>query len=160
MGDRRATDGAGADLKAGERNRGARRGNWLVLAAVLCLFPSLILGTLDLFQGSARKRAAAESAIFAAESSDAVIARLGEPMTPGWPIRGWLQSRDGEGRARLTIRLNGPKGSGRLEETAAQHEKLWRACSAVFVAGDGERITLRLPGSLRCAGIKSEQGKP
>lgn len=136
MGDRGAAEGAGADLTARWRNG-------LVIAAVLCVFPALVLGVLDWFLGSARRQAAAEPAIFLAQSSDAVIARLGEPIGAGWPVRGWLESHDGEGRARLTIRVSGPKGSGRLEATVEQHEKLWAACAVEFVAADGQRLELR-----------------
>ncbi len=141
MGDRSAADGTGTDcMSTGDAV--VRRRNALVLAVVLCLFPALILGALDWFMGSARRQAAAEPAIFAAQSADAVIARLGAPISAGWPIAGKVASRGGNGSAHLTIPLHGPKGSGRLEEFAQQQDKLWTACTAEFVASDGERIRL------------------
>jgi hypothetical protein len=121
----------------------ARLRNALVLAVVLCAFPALILGALDWFMTSARKQAAAGPGIFAAQSSPAVVASLGTPITPGWPIGGWAHSRHAEGEARLTIRLSGPKGQGRLMEIAQQHAKIWSACRLEFIAPDGQRIELK-----------------
>lgn len=118
------------------------RRNLLVLAVVLCAFPALILGALQWFMASARKQAAAEPAIFAAQSSAALVARLGTPIVPAWPIHGWARSQKGEGAARLTIRLSGPKGQGTLTEIARQQAKQWRVCSLEFAATDGERMVL------------------
>ncbi len=141
MGHRGTADGTGTHcMSPGEST--VRRRNALVLGVVLCLFPALILGALDWFMGSARRQAAAEPAIFAAQSSDAVIARLGAPISAGWPIAGKVASRGGNGTARLVIPLHGPQGSGQLEEFAQQKDKLWTACTAEFVASDGERIPL------------------
>ncbi len=159
MGDGSAADGAGADLTAetgkrlgNKRHGGGRLRNGLVIATVLCVFPALILGALSWFLASARRQAAAEPAIFLAQSSEAVIARLGEPISAGWPVRGWLQAKNGEGAARLRIPVSGPKGSGVLEETAEQREKLWTACAVEFVAADGERLLLRAGNAGSCSG--------
>ncbi len=128
--------------------------NALVIGVVLCVFPALILGALDWFMASARKQAAAEPAIFTAQGSEAVIAHLGEPMAARWPIAGRLRSRKGEGQARLTIRLSGPKGSGELDEVAEQHDKLWTACAVEFVAADGTRLRLHPPHAASCRTVR------
>ncbi len=130
---------------------GRRLRNGMVIVVVLCVFPVLILGTLDWFMTSARKQAAAAPAIFAAQSSLAVVVRLGTPIVPGWPIAGWAHSQNGAGKARLTIRLSGPKGSGRLEELARQHDKLWSLCALEFVGPDGVQIVLKPGDGSNCA---------
>lgn len=126
-----------------------RRNLW-VLAVVLCVFPSLILGALQWFMASARKQAAADPAIFAAQSSAAVVARLGTPMVPAWPIQGWAHSQKGNGAAQLTIRLSGPKGQGTLTEIARQQARQWRVCQLEFVGEGGSPVQLISDRSRNC----------
>ncbi len=127
----------------------SRRNLW-VLAVVLCVFPALILGALQWFMASARKQAAADPAIFAAQSSAAVVARLGTPIVPAWPIQGWARSQKGNGAAQLTIGLSGPKGLGTLTEIARQQARQWRVCQLEFAAESGSPIQLISDSSRHC----------
>ncbi len=108
-----------------------------VLLLVLGVFPALVLGTLNWFMRSARKRAAADPAIYAAQSSPAIIALLGSPIAWGWPIRGQASSSNGSGSADLQIPLSGTLGKGVLIEHARQQAKQWLVCALEFHSATG-----------------------
>uniref|UniRef100_E6PZH1 Uncharacterized protein n=1 Tax=mine drainage metagenome TaxID=410659 RepID=E6PZH1_9ZZZZ len=125
--------------------------NGIVLAAVLLVFPALILSLLSGFMASGRKRAAADQAIYDAQSSPRMAAVLGLPMIPGWPIRGEAWSRHGKGAADLEIPLSGPLGKGVLFEHARQREKQWSVCSLEFHAAAGQVVTLVNASQTQCS---------
>lgn len=124
--------------------------NFLILCTV-ALFPLLAICALFVFRDSGEKRAVAEQAVYAAQTSPAMAAVIGVPMEPGWPIRGTVVTRQGEGHAELRIPLNGSRGKGVLLERAQQSQKRWRLCSLEFQADGGERVTLVDAASTDCA---------
>jgi cytochrome oxidase complex assembly protein 1 len=123
--------------------------NALILASVF-VFPLLILAALFLFlRDSGFKTAAADPAIYKSQTSPAMVALLGTPMQPGWPIRGTLTTHQGFGNAVLRIPLAGPRAQGTLFESARRQRGKWQLCSLVFQSSDGIRLIL-VDDSNRC----------
>lgn len=118
----------------------ARR-NALILA-VGTVVPLLALSTLFIFKSSGLKRAVADPAIYAAQSSPEVAAQIGLPIQPGWPIRGSVLSKNGAGNADLQIPLTGSRGKGILAEWAQQERGKWRICSLYFKSARGTPLNL------------------
>jgi hypothetical protein len=123
--------------------------NGLILAPV-ALFPFLLLGVLFAFKSSSQKRAIADPAIYAAQTSPAVEAQLGLPIQPGWPVRGSVVSKNGYGNADLQIPLNGSKGKGILSEWAQQEKGKWHICSLDLAAPNGSQLTLVDEATTHC----------
>jgi len=117
------------------------RRNAFILGLVF-LFPLVILSALFLFRRSSLQRSAADPAIFDAQSSAKMVALLGVPMQPGWPIHGTLVTHKGFGSADLRIPLAGPRGQGTLVEWAQRRQAKWHICSLVFHASNGTTLIL------------------
>ena len=127
----------------------ARR-NALILGSVF-VFPLLVLAALFLFlRDSGFKTAAADPAIYKSQTSPAMVALIGTPMQPGWPIRGTLVTHKGFGHADLRIPLAGPRGQGTLVEWAQQRQAKWQLCSLVFHAANGTTLTLVYDNTTGC----------
>jgi hypothetical protein len=125
------------------------RRNLLLLAPVF-FFPLILLAILFLFRSSSLKRAIADPAIYAAQSSPAVAAQIGLPIEPGWPIRGTVRSRQGSGNADLQILVSGSRAHGVLFEWAQQDRGKWRICSLEFRSADGSRLNLVDSATTHC----------
>jgi hypothetical protein len=123
--------------------------NALILAPV-ALFPFLLLGVLFVFRSTGQKRAVADSAIYLAQSSPQVAAQIGLPIEPGWPVRGLLLEKGGDGNADLKIRLKGSRGSGTLSERAMRSQGKWRICSLAFTPDGGVSLQLVDPAQAHC----------
>lgn len=130
-------------------NRSKALRNALILAPV-ALFPFLLLGTLFVFRNTGRKRAVADSAIYLAQASPQVAARIGLPIAPEWPVRGRLLERGADGNADLQIRLRGSRGSGVLQEWAQRSGGKWRICSLAFQSGEDAPLPLVDPARTHC----------
>jgi hypothetical protein len=111
----------------------------------------VILSTLYSFRRSSLERSAADPAIFDAQSSAKMVALIGVPMQPGWPIHGTMSISKGTGTANLQIPLAGPRGNGVLLEQAQQHQNKWRVCSLTFRSQDGIELALISPATSHCA---------
>ena len=131
----------------GRRSKPLR--NALILAPI-ALFPFLLLGALFVFRSTGQKRAVADSAIYLAQSSPKVAALIGLPIEPGWPVRGRLLENSGDGNADLTIRLNGSRGSGTLNEWAQRSQGKWQICSLSFRPDGGSPLQLADPAQAHC----------
>lgn len=150
MGYRSTPAGAGPDLKReGSSNRHKALRNALILAPI-ALFPFLLVGVLFLFRDSSRKRAAADQAIYLAQASPQVAAQIGLPIEPGWPIRGRVLEKGQSGNADLTIRLNGSRAAGTLNEWAQRDKGKWHICSLVFVSRNQPPVQLVDPAQTHC----------
>jgi len=127
----------------------ARR-NALILASVF-VFPLLVLAALFLFlRDSGFKAAAADPAIYKSQTSSRMVALLGTPMQPGWPIRGSLTTSHGSGTAHLQIPIAGPRGKGTLLEFARQDQKKWHVCSLTFRSQSGAELILIAASETNC----------
>jgi hypothetical protein len=102
----------------------------------------LILSALFVFRRSSLQRSAADPAIFDAQSSEKMVALIGVPMQPGWPIHGTMNTHRGSGTANLAIPLAGPRGKGILLEQAQQTLGKWHVCSLTFHPLDGNDLQL------------------
>jgi hypothetical protein len=125
------------------------RRNALILGLVF-VFPLIILSALFLFRRSSLQRSAADPAIFDAQSSASMVALIGVPMQPGWPIHGTIKTSHGFGSADLQIPLTGPQGKGILLEQALQSQNKWHVCSLVFHSQDGAQLLLISEAGSQC----------
>lgn len=96
------------------------------------------------------KRAVADPAIYAAQTSPAVAARIGLPIEPGWPVHGTVDANKVSGNADLAIQLSGSRGRGTLIEWAQKKDGKWRLCSLVFRPENGSGLELVDAATTRC----------
>ena len=130
-------------------NRPKALRNALILAPV-ALFPFLLLGALFVFRSTGQKRAVADSAIYLAQSSPQVAALIGLPIEPGWPVRGSVTEKGGNGHAELEVRLRGSRSSGMLGERAQRSQGKWQICSLSFTPDGGAPLQLVDAAQKRC----------
>jgi hypothetical protein len=130
---------AGQDGTAPSLSSGSRR-NAVILGLVFCC-PLLAISILFYFRSSQRRAVIADPAIYAAQTSDELIEKLGEPMRAGKPV-GQFVSKGGNGNADLEIPLEGPRARGALLEWAQQERGQWHLCGLDFKPEHGESVTL------------------
>lgn len=112
------------------------------IIALVFACPLIALCILLFFLHSSQNRAAADPAIYAAQSSPILAAEIGLPMQPGWRIRGNVVAMGGNGNADLEIPLTGSHGQGKLIEWAQQQNKSWHLCSLLFRSDTGRDTIL------------------
>jgi hypothetical protein len=84
------------------------------------------------------------SSVATARASPEILAMLGSPIDVKWFVSGKIsQSTDGGGEARLTMRLKGPRGRGRLWVQAQRRAGTWRFSALQFLP-DGHNPTVDL----------------
>jgi|GEM_PF-671234 len=83
-------------------------------------------------------------AVSVAREDARVTAVLGSPIEEGLLPIGQLSTGGGSGAVNLSIRLNGPRGSGRLYLRATQRAGVWRYEALSFVA-EGSHARIELP---------------
>lgn len=105
-------------------------------------FPVAALAILFYFRGTGQRRAIADAAIYQAQASPQVADLIGRPIEPGWPVRGSVLMRGGEGNADLRIPLHGPRGRGMLTEWAQREGGRWHVCSLHFHTEAGADLVL------------------
>ena len=113
-----------------------------LLLSPLILFPALMLAALYLFRESSRRQLVAAPAIYEAQASAALGARIGLPIVSGWPVRGEMTSRQGFGNANLRIPIKGSRGKGELLEWAQLQNGQWYMCSLVFRSANGSTLPI------------------
>jgi hypothetical protein len=78
-------------------------------------------------------------ALARAGASSSVVGRLGEPLEIGWLVRGKIKGP----RARFTLPIHGPRGSGSIHGVAVRSEGTWRFSVLVITfAATGEQHSL------------------
>ena len=117
-----------------QRQRGVR----IAGAAVAIAIPLVALLAWQWLVGMAELRRSDlyGEAVERARSHPRVVEVLGEPVEPGWWVRGDAEPRGTSGRARLTVPLTGPGGRGRLDAEARRQGEVWRF----------DRLEVVLPG--------------
>ena len=123
--------------------------NALILVPVAC-FPIVLLLALFFFRSTGLKRSVADPAIYVAQTSPTVAARIGLPIEPGWPVHGTMNANKVAGNADLVIQLTGSRGKGKLTEWAQKENGKWRICSLVFHSEPGRELTLVDVASTHC----------
>lgn len=81
-------------------------------------------------------------AVARAGSHPQVLATLGQPVEPGWCVRGEVEGEGPEERVRLTVPLAGPDGRGRLAVEARRQERVWRFDRLEVTLPDGTVVDL------------------
>ena len=121
----------------------------MILAPVAC-FPFVLLAALFFFRSTGLKRAIADPAIYAAQTSPAVAAQIGLPIQPGWPIHGTVKANKVSGNADLEILLNGSHGQGKLIEWAQKSNGQWHLCSLEFRGESASPVALIDAATTHC----------
>jgi hypothetical protein len=147
LGDGAAAAGAGAHLTLG--NASKKRRNALILMCGIA-FPLAALAILFYFRGSGQRRAIADAAIYEAQASPQMAEMIGRPIEPGWPVRGSVVMRGGDGNADLRIPLHGPRGRGMLTEWAQREGGRWHVCSLHFHEDTGADLMLADAAGTHC----------
>jgi hypothetical protein len=112
--------------------------------------PVVALSILFYFKSSSQRRAIADPAIYAAQTSSSLPTLIGSPMQAGEPIRGTVLSKNGNGNADLQIPFSGAHGKGMLLEWAQQDHGQWRLCSLNFHSADGEELKILDAAKTHC----------
>jgi hypothetical protein len=121
------------------------------IIAIVFACPLIALCVLLFFRHSSLNHAAADPAVYAAQSSPILAAQIGLPMEPGWRIRGGVTAMGGNGNAHLEIPLTGSHGQGTLIEWAQQSNKSWRVCTLTFQQEGGGDTILVDRSNTNCA---------
>jgi hypothetical protein len=81
-------------------------------------------------------------AVERARAHPRVVEALGEPVEPGWWVRGDADKGGASGRTRLVVPLAGPGGRARLDAEARRQGDLWRFDRLEVTLPRGEVIDL------------------
>lgn len=117
----------------------------LKLIVVLAVLGLALVGTTFFFalMSLMRNSTPVQMGLERAKANQAVAARIGTPMKPGWFTTGNIAVTDDTGSANLSLSLSGPKGKGRLYVEATRQAGVWRLESLEFVPhGSEEQMNL------------------
>jgi hypothetical protein len=125
---------------------------WIIVSVVLGilllvgLFVAAIIGIVF---GSMRSSEPYQHAMQVASHDPRVLARLGEPIRPGWLFGGSINVAGESGNADLSIPIEGSRGKGTIYVVAKKSEGEWTYQNlALRIEGSTERIDLlRPPGA-------------
>lgn len=129
--------------------------HWLKVLGLLALggAGTLLLccgGAVFILSGSLRSNAVVDMTIRRLADEPRVIARTGEPITPGWFVLGSIHWKGDAGDAALSIPVTGPDGSVQADVRATRHAGVWRLDRlTVRFGGTDETLTLIEEGAQR-----------
>jgi hypothetical protein len=111
------------------------RWTWIALGGVGIAAAAVAL--LAVVTSEIRASDAYRAALSLARGDAALVAAIGEPMDESWlpPSASWA-ARDGEAHARVSFRLQGPRGAPRISAVARSEDGVWRT----------ERATAQIEG--------------
>ena len=118
--------------------------NWKWLVPLLCLVVLVMVGgfVVTIF-GIMKSSGARSGAVARANSSSAVIAALGTPISEGLFVTGNISEVNSSGKADLVIPIRGPKGEASIYVTASKSPGEWNFDNLVDqVKKTRERINL------------------
>lgn len=134
---------------------------WIALgcAGLLVLGVLGAVGIITLVLGAVKRSDAYENAIARVAAHPQAIARLGEPIEPGWLVSGSVNVSGPGGEASLAIPVEGPDGEGTVFVEATKQAGEWRYTTLTLaVEPDGERIDLLTPaGNGSGASVATEE---
>lgn len=81
-------------------------------------------------------------AVERARAHPRLVETLGEPVEPGWWVRGDADAGGTSGRTRLVVPLAGPGGRARLDAEARRQGDVWRFDRLEVTLADGEVVDL------------------
>ncbi len=119
---------------------------WAAIGAVLfigsILLVTLFAGIFFFVMSMMKNTDAYQLAMAQVRQHPQIIRHLGSPIKTGYFLQGKVNISGGSGRARLTIPVEGPKGSGDVYVEATKRLGQWQLQALVFQADNGERIDL------------------
>lgn len=115
----------------------------LLVALAVVLLAALGAGFFFSIMSLMRNSTPVEMGLKIAETNQALIGRIGQPIKAGWYMAGSIEVNENTGSADMSMPLSGPKGSGRLYLEASKHAGLWTLDVLEFVA-EGSHQPLNL----------------
>jgi hypothetical protein len=110
---------------------------WVVVLVVAVLAWQWLAGMSTL-----RRSEVYSEAVARAGSHPQVLAALGQPVEPGWWVRGGVEGEGPGERVQLAVPLAGPDGRGRLAAEARRRERVWRFDRLEVTLPDGNVVDL------------------
>ena len=124
----------------------SRNWKWFVpvlIVTAIALIGGFILAILTFVMRMMSSSEPYQTAVARAQADPAVVAALGEPVSPGRFTMGEIETNNDSGTAKLSIPLSGPKGEARLHVYAERETGQWNYDTMVVVVDDSStRIDL------------------
>jgi hypothetical protein len=114
---------------------------WLIpfIVGILVFIAALFALLFGMFRGSD----AFKNAVARAQSNQAIIHELGEPITVGWLVTGSININGPSGSADFSVPLRGSTGRGTLYVSATKRAGLWEySILEVAIEGRPDRVKL------------------
>jgi hypothetical protein len=116
---------------------------WLVIALLgLAVMIGLLFGVVFY---AMRQSGAFEMAHARIVADARVHEVVGTPVEIGWLISGHVKIRNDDGRAELSLPVQGPSGEDQVEVEATLHDGRWRLDELKLYRGAGEPVDLLPP---------------
>jgi len=129
------------------RNWWNRNWKWFVPTLVvtgMALVAAFILAIMSFVFGMMKSSEPYQTGLSRARADAAVVAALGEPITPGYFVQGNINGSAASGEANLAIPLKGSRGAATLYVEASKQAGQWRYDTLVVALDEGgQRIDLR-----------------
>lgn len=124
----------------------SRNWKWFVPTLVvtgMALIAAFILAIMSFVFGMMKSSEPYQTGLSRARADAAVVAALGEPITPGYFVQGNIDGSTASGEANLAIPLKGSRGAATLYVEANKRAGKWQYETLVVALDGGQRIDLR-----------------
>ncbi len=124
----------------------SRNWKWFVPTLVvtgMALIAAFILAIMSFLFGMMKSSEPYQTGLSRARADAAVVAALGEPITPGYFVQGNIDGSAASGEANLAIPLKGSRGAATLYVEANKRAGEWQYETLVVALDGGQRIDLR-----------------
>lgn len=125
----------------------SRNWKWFVPTLVvtgMALIAAFILAIMSFVFGLMKSSEPYQTGLSRARADAAVVATLGEPITPGYFVQGNINTSGSSGEANLAIPLKGSRGAATLYVEASKQAGEWQYETLVVALDEGgQRIDLR-----------------
>lgn len=125
-----------------------RNWKWFVPVLVvtgMALFAAFLLAIFSFVFGMMTSSEPYQTGLLRARADAAVVAALGEPITPGYFVQGSINNSGASGEANLAVPLEGPRGKASLYIEATRSAGDWHYRTLLVKIDGLQRIDLRLP---------------
>ena len=109
----------------------------------MALIAAFILAIMSFVFGMMKSSEPYQTGLSRARADAAVVAALGEPITPGYFVQGNIDGSAASGEANLAIPLKGSRGAATLYVEANKRAGEWEYETLVVALDGGQRIDLR-----------------
>ncbi|WP_203323218.1 cytochrome c oxidase assembly factor Coa1 family protein [Pseudoxanthomonas beigongshangi] len=124
----------------------SRNWKWFVPTLVvtgMALVAAFILAIMSFVFSMMKSSEPYQTGLSRARADAAVVAALGEPITPGYFVQGNIDGSAASGEANLAIPLKGSRGAATLYVEASKRAGEWQYETLVVALDGGQRIDLR-----------------